>query len=382
NGTFLYVNNSNGIVVYDITDPAKPIRGVSVPGFNAQNLEISGKLLLSFGYSTLAILDISNPAVPTILSTFPINTSINSFAAAVSEGFLYVGQQIIDIRTPTVPVKVAEWQGGLDLAISGTGLYVADGAGLGIFDITTRTNPVRIASFPVKGNYKSLCTKGNYAYMSTRDNSVNFDVFSAYLYDLLVFDVSDPYAPKLVQRSPTGRQVDHVEIIGSTAFARSPDGVHTLDIRDPFFPKWQGTYSRVNDGATVTQNGYVWVRPLGGEWTMELLNGTVPPNLSFTKKFTFQEFPPTRKFLGEGNLIYSVGVSQFEVIDVTTPLTPKLVGQCPLNVALDLIVRLRLERSRKRVFIETHEGNQNGVYFRGAVLVVDVGSPSAPRQTG
>ena len=166
---------------------------------------------------SFAVIDISNPANPTIVSSLS-NSNLPSpwtgtgalkhaCSVFVSGNYAYVTAAysnrltVIDISTPTSPQIVASKQDAnkldfpVDVAAAGGYAYVADqGSGQGrlaVVDVHTPTNPQIVGLLDntntlLNGAYR-IRLRGNFAYMS----AINSGTVSA-------VDISNPAAPRVV----------------------------------------------------------------------------------------------------------------------------------------------------------------------------------------
>ena len=170
----MYVSALSGLTTYDISDPVAPVRlgRLALPHFENEDVDLGGDILLisndaAESTGILYVIDISDPANPAILSTFPMGGSAlggpGHTASCVDDcRFAWVtnggGIEVIDLRDPRAPKDLGTHKaatGGLvvhDVQLDGDGLYwVAgfdgtaayripagyDGANLGELVVTT-----------------------------------------------------------------------------------------------------------------------------------------------------------------------------------------------------------------------------------------------------
>ena len=175
-GNHLYVSALTGVSIYDISNPRAPVRVGRLELPNAQNEDVdvgSGIMLVSDdpygGRGVLHVIDVRDPANPTLLSSFRTWTpGIFAFGSALPrrrgightasciQGCRYAwlagspaGIDIIDLRDPAHPrlarrFRAREAAGSMgthDVQIDGSGLaWVAGGNGTAAYDVS---NPVR-----------------------------------------------------------------------------------------------------------------------------------------------------------------------------------------------------------------------------------------------
>ncbi|OAD21880.1 LVIVD repeat protein [Candidatus Thiomargarita nelsonii] len=124
------------------------------------------------GSTGIDIIDISNPASPTLVSQY--DTDGYARRVFVDGNFAYVadgrhGLQIIDISNKASPTRV----GGYDtpglafgVFVDGNFAYVADYAGLQIIDISNKASPTRVGGYDTSGRAEGVFVDGNFAYVA------------------------------------------------------------------------------------------------------------------------------------------------------------------------------------------------------------------------
>lgn len=206
----------------------------------------------------MEIYSVTNPAAPVRVggceSRAPANAIfVRGHYAYLAEGMVRTftndpgGLEVFDVSNPSNPVRV----GGIDTAgranavrVDGDFAYVAESTrwtgsnllgALEIIDISTRTNPVRAAIFDTAGSATSVDVSGSHAYLADG------------VTDLQVLDVSDPSNPSRigVYKSDVsqnlcgwepGGPADYVQVVGQLAYSAGDNGLHVLDISDPYHP--------------------------------------------------------------------------------------------------------------------------------------------------
>jgi hypothetical protein len=161
------------------------------------------------------VFDISDPTNPTLAGTY--GTSGEAWDVAVSGDRAYVSEagslQVIDITDPTSPshtssIDVSGNIGAylIKIAISGNYAYTIDrDTGLSAINITDPANPV------IAGN----CAIGAFVY----DLAVAGDYCFVISLDLLIFDISDPSTPVLIDSYDTENSPRSVALTGDYVMA-------------------------------------------------------------------------------------------------------------------------------------------------------------------
>ncbi len=274
--------------------PAAP--GTAFMPFIADN-----KAYVAYGTEGLRIIDVANPANPTLLGTF--NTPGDARGVVVNGNYAYVadrdaGVRVINVSNPASPTEVGNvaTPRARGIAISGNYVYVAaSDSGLVVLDITTPATPKWIKSVPAlygenvaaagtvagitdygkirfynvtnpanptgtgeTGSFKvgneGFAIDGNYAYVPDGDS-------------LRLFNISNLAAPVQVGRVKTGGYGYVAALSGKFAYvAAEGAGLRVIDVSNPASPKETGYYDGVPQArgvAVVGEYAYVAERADG-----------------------------------------------------------------------------------------------------------------------
>ncbi len=186
----VYVASNGGLYIFSLADPANPSQvGTYTPtdGSAVWDVRIVGQYAYAVGDDWLWVLDVSNPATPTLDgSTDELDfasglTLDGSYAYVVG----YLGDFfVVSIATPSTPTVLhsSEQPGnlGTSCAVSGDILYLANNAGLVVLSLTNPTAPilVRVAGRP--GEAQEVVVRSGYAYVLTETDETHdyVDIFS------------------------------------------------------------------------------------------------------------------------------------------------------------------------------------------------------------
>jgi PKD repeat protein len=297
---------SLGLNGYQFTNPPEKIKNVTaLAGLNLySNAPSSGgelELLGQIGGETtavfveidrayigegprLVILDISNPAIPTVLGkTAPLPAMIDDIY--VSGNYAYIanergGMRIVDVTNPSMPVEVgaleAEWTTWPHgIFVEGNYAYTAAHFhGLRVIDISDPTLPLEVGFYDTPGFARAVAVKDNYAYVADGYNSNNSSK------GLRIIDISDPTTPfEIGIYTETLYSPTDVAIAGNYAYlADQSNGLRIIDISNPVSPTEVGAYDTPGYayGLTVVGN-YVYVADGGaGLQVLDVSNSTSP----------------------------------------------------------------------------------------------------------
>jgi hypothetical protein len=175
---FMYVTTTEGLTVYDISNPELPlpVGALPLPHFENEDVDLGGNILLvsndpSEGVGVLYIIDISNPKLPVLKSALPtgfIETGIPGIfglpepqpdgightASCIQDcNFAYLagtgaGIDIVDLRNPAAPTVAKRFKPPItgisthDVQVDGQGLaWIVGGDGSAAYDVKDPLNP-------------------------------------------------------------------------------------------------------------------------------------------------------------------------------------------------------------------------------------------------
>ncbi|MFA5936102.1 MAG: hypothetical protein WC787_04615, partial [Patescibacteria group bacterium] len=226
------------MAILDISNPAVPVETGSLDlggeNRNPASVYVSGRYayIANGGADSIFVVDISNPALPTLVAS-------KSFAAlsapadiVVSGRYAYVANSgndtmaTLDISNPLAPIQVATTTfnvsaGPTSIFVSGRYAYVANqiGSNMATIDISNAASPVQVATttFNAGTSPGTIFVSGRYAYVGGSS--------------LQTINISNPRSPVQVATT-TGSAV--IDVFVSGRYAYVADGNRTLvtyDIR-------------------------------------------------------------------------------------------------------------------------------------------------------
>ena len=234
----LYVIANGDLVIWDISDPYNPVSTdvIDLPGENIYQISVSnGILCIAMSKKGVFIVDVSTPGDAGILHLIELDYGIGVAAAgellyytdhSSAEGTLYIA----DISDPATPVELYTYPGygGTIQVNSGRAFFsamdyiIADIAipeavtSLGIIHCTTRL--------------EQLYIRDGYCYATSNNN------------ELSAFDIEPPESTHLVANVDIPQQSRAIDIEGNLMFvAMGPYDYCVLDITDPESPVMLGT---------------------------------------------------------------------------------------------------------------------------------------------
>lgn len=244
-GNYAFVGDSAGLEILDLSNPANPTLlggaptpgsayGVQVVGSNAFVSVYGGDVSVGGG---LQIIDVSNPQLPERIGgvakgdTYELQV-VNQYAYVAD---FYRGLEIYDVTNPTNPVVVAGYNPGgnpIGIRVLGSFAYLAAySGGLKIVNIANPAQPVLAGSFSNIGEIWDVDVAGNHAFLANHYNGVN------------VIVISDPAQPRLIANLPTKGYPTSVRAVGSRVFVTaSEDGLRVMDVGNPAQPVLVGSF--------------------------------------------------------------------------------------------------------------------------------------------
>ncbi len=322
----------------------------------------------------LTILDISNPASPSVVGkTFPFPDIVRD--VYVSGDYAYVandffgGLRVVDISNPFAPTEVGfydtpGWAEGV--AVAGDYAYVTEGyGGLRVVDVSNPSNPTEVGSYDTLGAVHDVAVApaGDYVYIAGYDLG------------LRVVDVSDPSSPSEVGFYDTPGWAKGVAIAPAGDYAYIADGweggLRVVDVSTPSSPSGGGFYNTLGNayGVAVALAGdYAYVADYGeGLRVVDISNPSSPTEVGFCDT---QGHAEDVAVVPAGDYAFvAAGDGGLRAVDVSTPSSPSEIG-----------------------FYDTMGAAQGvavaGDYayvaddYYGGLRVVNISNPSSPSEVG
>ncbi len=406
---YAYLGQGQDMLVIDITDVSDPFEvGRVTTSSLVNNIAVSGNYAyIANGENELVTVDISDPALPTILGTYAYNSG-NACGVAIEGDFAYIadgtnGLIIVDISDPAAPTLEGVYNtAGVasHVAVNGSYAYVADGVnGLVVVDIADPSSPSFEGTYNTAGNAYDVAVAGNHAYVADGTNGlviINITYLSsltladtydtevlargvvvsgsyAYVADgdgggLVIVNISDPAnaSSSAVYRATAGNAYD-VAVSGNyayVAFGRS--GLAVVNITNPAAPAFAGKYdmSGYASGVAIADN-YAYVA--NGYMGLSVIN--IADRSSPTSAGRYITTGYARDVAVSGSYAYVANdINGLVIADISDPSAPAYKGTyntagCAWDVAV----------SENYAYIADGE---NGL------VIVDISDPSAPVYKG
>jgi len=203
----LYVPSDFQLRIFDVHTPTAPVaRGViSLPGaFQATVTVVNGRRLavvVDLGNNAFYVVDVSNPAAPSLVSSTSNANDDGAPAAILSQdNIIYISS-----AADTSPAL----------------------ARLAIWDLANPAAPVRRSSVAVGTTARlALSAADNLLYVADNQNNV-----------LRILNVANPAAPAVLSATPLGTGADGLAVSGPTLYAAGAGMLSAYDVSTPAAPR-------------------------------------------------------------------------------------------------------------------------------------------------
>lgn len=223
-GNYAFLVCDNDFLVIDVSNPAAPTLATALPISTGSALGMIGSTAIvgAFNGNTpvMMTLNVSNPTAPSIIGQVALTGGVFQFATngntvAVAEGSS--GLALFDLSVPGSPAQLwALTDGTVANAVTWSGnlLYIAANQGLIVYDATNPHSPMRLGSNTMsyyQFNYLPCClyyatTPG--AYSVYVDGNVAWVGASTSFATLMGLDVSAPAAPRVISQIEFSNSLD------------------------------------------------------------------------------------------------------------------------------------------------------------------------------
>lgn len=320
-GNYSYVAQGQNIIVVDISTPSDPVE-VSrfLTSSMVEEIEVSGDYVY-VADDDLLIINVSNPDSPIIESSYTIDRYIEDIC--ISDGYAYVascgGLAIIDVTDPALPTMVGSYTGlTYDVSVNETHAYVLKEF-KDEFSIINISNPTSLAiegscdfSYHAQENYVS----GDYSYVAAGDDG------------LIIVNISNPMSPEIVGICDTIYDASDVFVIDNYAYvADGLNGLITIDVGDPAKPTLVSSYESLYSSGLLSidiSGNYAYSADKNNGFVIFDIEDSISPE--FTGKCDTLIDP--WKVAVSGDYAYTTaGVDGFVVIDTSDSTYPKIASK-------------------------------------------------------
>jgi len=317
-------------LVIDVSDPTNPTIVAEIDNFYSQNVVFESQFAFFCGSDeNLHIYDLTNPAVPTQLSTLYIGDILNS-SLELGGRYLYITESadtslhIIDVRNPADPVLInsmtCEIPAVKSIVIQDGMMILMNGQELAFYDLTDPIVPESVGYYNNDAYIWHVFVEENYAYI--------LDLTCI----LRIFDLSNPANPQEVGYLNLGGFCYDIVVLNQYAYiacASTFDGIRIVDVSDPGNPQLAASY--VGQGESIyLQLVDNLLYSCGTDWfqILDISNPVDPLELSVMGGFDIiWAFQVDEGFV----YITEINSTLFKMIDVNDPITPFEAGSIDIG---------------------------------------------------
>ncbi|MBN1297198.1 hypothetical protein JXA80_10490 [bacterium] len=277
-GDRMYLCDLYGLYILDISNPAAITRLGTVwlaREGNPYDVRVMGlHAFIANGWKGMKVVDVSDPADPKWIATWPGDNAKSYVAVQERQGHLFFldpsrGIDVLDVSNPLQPVQVAALSfdgfSANDFLIDGNLLALAVGeSGIQIWDIGSLESPVLVARADTPGDALGVTLSDSH-------------VFVADEFDLAVFRrrpfSADPASPQITIASPA-----HLDrIMAKTAVVRGTgndtgSGIRFVEVSTDQGATWKRAFGQEEWSCVISgfETGPVPVRARAVDWSGRL----------------------------------------------------------------------------------------------------------------
>ncbi|HLB95624.1 MAG TPA: hypothetical protein VJK26_01830 [Patescibacteria group bacterium] len=331
-GNYAYVGADKNFKVFQVTDPANPVVAGSLTLGEAINgITISGtKAYVSIGTLGLAIINISNPAAPSVLGTlntpnFARASAITGTTAVIADTTGVITADVSNSASPRVLGTLAAAV-AMDVSLSGSYAYVADAnistGGLLVVSIANPSSPQLVNRVITRGAASGLTVLGSYLFMTEYSGITTNN-------GLEIFNLSNPALPQSASFvALTGFLRGRPAVVsGFAVVASGQGGLVTINITNPSSPSVLGRLGKViNVPAVAISGSYLYAVnnvSSGNKADIWIYNISQPNAPVHIATFTLGA---VNDLTIEGNYLYATDNQTLKIINIQNPLSPTLTG--------------------------------------------------------
>jgi hypothetical protein len=265
-GDYAYLGVGPRLVVLDVSDPANPTmtgQGPVFPSIVEGVYVTGGYAYVAAGSSGLRVVDVSNPAAPVEVGFY--DTPGHAEGVYAAGNYAYVadrsaGLRVVDVSNPAAPVEVGFYGTpgyAHDVYVVGDYAYVADDwTGLRIISVADPIRPTEIGFYTTPWReVNDVYVVGTLAYVAESDEPFNGS--------LRVISVADPVHPIELGSIGLSDRVYAVHVVGDYAYATYWYGLRVISISDPRHPTLVGYYNTTPGLSVHVVGGYAYMAGVG-----------------------------------------------------------------------------------------------------------------------
>ncbi len=304
-----YILNGSGMNIIDVTNPASPSLLGTFASSNVLNgVYVSGNyayLASANNTGELTIVNVSNPASPAQAGILNLGDTADATSVFVSGSYAYIGKvfssaggsaefYIVNVTNPASPTVA----GSLDLtatvnavSVSGNYAYLATAvttAELTVVNVANKSTPTFAGTYNSAGTVAAtdVFAGQTYVYLTELSNGSGPE--------FLILNASNPASISLVGSYEAGANVSSVYVVGTEAFLATAikKGQFTvLDISTPSTPVVEGSVSQSTNNSVFVVNNIAYLASTNTSAELIIMQGsTVVGGKNATGTYTSPTF--------------------------------------------------------------------------------------------
>jgi hypothetical protein len=371
-GTDVWASFNNGLCHLDISDISNPVvvSELYIPcgskGITGTNdIIVEGNYAYIGDKDGVRIVDINNIE---LISTYLLQRAHTLF---LCDPVLYVvdgtGLMVLNITDPAQPDSIGFYplSGAVGIDIEANYAYISDtgNMGLTILDITNPEDPVFVSNYSTPGYGNNVAFSNGYAFIADHNNGLE------------IVDVNNPLNPVFKSHVQTSGSAYDVKVEGSYAFIAS-DNMDVIDISNLNSPFIAQSFSTMDNVRSLFLDGnYLFSSETS---FLEILNVQVPSNTflegNLQRPYWLQEVKVNQDFayLADIGEIYSVP-GGLKIVDISEFENPFLRGEYVMDL---WAMPNNLDVKENYVFM------QDLIDWTSTLITIDVSNPDAPQFAG
>jgi hypothetical protein len=249
----IFLSHGRSIQIYEYANPEQPqLLGEVFLDDMIMTMAFDNDKAFVAGYTGFYILNISNIAQPSIISSFDIESRAN--AICLSSGYVYLALDdtgilildISDLQNPTMAAFYPTNQVNYDMVIQNNVAWVVSGySGLTAYDLSNPLSPVPFFTYNESGSMQGVAITDSLLYTTNSFSGI------------MVFDISSLPQVELLSSTPTFIAGSYLDIQGNLlAVSMLHQGFCLYDISESaapdslgwFYADWANRNTVLNDG--------------------------------------------------------------------------------------------------------------------------------------
>jgi len=320
----LLVTDEEGVRVFDITNPRSPLQRslFTAPELQPRSRAAVNGNLVYVGHSPLHVIDISNLSTPTLTGVADYQTvgyELYNKGNTVYLGSRFSGLALLDVTNraaPTFVKTVGELTYAQDVApLDSERAYVASLDALWYVTAAGTAMTTRAVWQPTTNYVNAVAVNAQALYVIGADKE-------SYLAELYIFNISNPGTPVYIKTIPLNDYyAGSVTIFGQRLYAASLFNITVFDISDPVDPQLLGVAATPRDKniRSLAANGANVYAVLGD--TLHIFDATQPATLPLVTQYSLNYGNAVALY--QQNAFIAQSPPGLEIVDIANPANPQ-----------------------------------------------------------